>query len=252
MSFEVPAQAYQRFMGRYSELLAARFVELLDVAVGQRGIDIGAGPGALTAPLAEVLGVDGVAAIDPSRSFVAALRERIPGIDAREASAEAIPFVTGTFDLAAAQLVVQFMADPVAGLAEMARVVKPGGMVAVSVWDFAGRRSPLSLFWGAARSLNPRIRDESNVPGARQGHLAELLHAAGLVAVRTSELTVSVAYDDIDEWWNAFTPGVGPAGRYLQELDARDRLELRELCASRLQEGPLTIEATAWTAIGSV
>jgi len=252
VSFEVPAQAYQRFMGRYSESLAVQFVELLDLADGQRGIDIGAGPGALTEPLAERLGVDGVAAIDPSRSFVAALHERIPGIDAREGSAEVIPFDANTFDLATAQLVVQFMTDPVAGLTEMARVVKPGGIVAASVWDFAGRRSPLSLFWGAARSLNPRVRDESRVPGSRPGHLAELLSAAGLAAVRTGELTVSVAYDDVDEWWSAFTPGVGPAGKYLECLDARGRAALREECATRLPAGPVTIEATAWTALGTV
>jgi len=251
-SFDVPAAAYQRFMGRYSEPLAAQFVELLDLADGQSAIDIGAGPGAVTVPLVERLGVDAVVAIDPSTSFVTALRERIAGLDAREASAEALPFATDTFDLAVAQLVVQFMTDPVAGLTEMARVVTPGGVVAASVWDFAGGRSPLSVFWSSARSLDPGILDESSVPGARSGHLVELFRAAGLSDVRPGESTVSVSYADVDEWWSAFTPGVGPAGKYLERLDARSRLALREECASRFPVGPVTVEATAWTAVGTV
>ena len=119
MTFVVSADAYARFMGRFSSPLAGRFLDLLAPRPGQRALDVGCGPGALTAPLVDLLGVDAVAAVDPSAPFVAAARERLPGVDVRTAGAEELPFADGTFDLTLAQLVVQFMTDPVAGLREV-------------------------------------------------------------------------------------------------------------------------------------
>ena len=174
MSFDVAADAYARFMGVYSEPLAARFVELLDLRPGQRALDVGCGPGVLTAQLADRLGAAGVVAIDPSPPFVEAARDRIPGVEVHEGSAEDLPFADGGFDLAVAQLVVHFMSDPVAGLAEMARVTRPGGLVAANVWDHAGERGPLTTFWRAVRDVDPQAIDESGLPGTREGHLARL------------------------------------------------------------------------------
>ncbi|MBK4347699.1 class I SAM-dependent methyltransferase [Lacisediminihabitans changchengi] len=252
MSFDVAAESYQRFMGRYSEPLAELFVGELAPSPGQRALDVGAGPGALTAPLARILGTDAVAALDPSEPFVAALRSRLPGIDARVATAEAIPFPSYSFNFAVAQLVVQFMSDPVAGLREMCRVVFPGGVVAACVWDFAGGRSPLSLFWRAARDIDPAAQDETGVAGGREGHLGELFAAVGLVDVRSGETAVTVPYRDFDDWWEPFTLGVGPAGAYFSRLDSEGRAHLRDRCAALLPPGPGAIVATAWTAFGVV
>jgi ubiquinone/menaquinone biosynthesis C-methylase UbiE len=116
VSFDVSADAYGRFMGRYSEPLAAGFVELTGVSPGQRALDVGCGPGALTAQLVRILGPKAVAALDPSPSFVAAIRARFPGVDVREGTAERLPFEDDSFDAAAAQLVVHFLSDPVVGL----------------------------------------------------------------------------------------------------------------------------------------
>ena len=136
-NFEVPADAYDRFMGRYSRHLSARLADFARaVEAGQRALDVGCGPGALTGELGR-LGADGVTAVDPSESFVAAVRERQPGVRVEHASAEELPFGGGEFDVALAQLVVHFMADPVQGLREMARVTRPGGVVAACVWDHA-------------------------------------------------------------------------------------------------------------------
>ena len=146
------ADAYGRFMGRYSEPLARMFVDLTGVAPGDRVLDVGSGPGALTAALVERLGSDAVAAIDPSLPFVEALRDRLPGVDVLHGAAEVLPFPDDTFDAALAQLVVQFMSDPVAGLAEMKRVAGPGAVVAASVWDHGTGRGPLSSFWDAVRA----------------------------------------------------------------------------------------------------
>ena len=130
MSFDVSADAYTRFMGRYSEPLAALFADLAGVRRGQRVLDVGCGPGALTAELAGRLGAGAVCAVDPSQPFAAAVAERLPGVEVSVAAAERLPFPAGVFDAALAQLVVHFMADPVAGLREMGRVTRPGGVVA--------------------------------------------------------------------------------------------------------------------------
>ncbi len=186
MSFNVSADAYDRFMGSWSRLLAPQLADLAGICPGQRAIDVGCGPGALTAKLVSRLGADAVAAADPSESFVAAARERHPGVDVRQASAEALPFPDDRFDAALAQLVVHFMTNPVAGLHEMARVVRARGVVVTCVWDYAGARGALGPFWKAARELDPDAVDESKLAGARPGHLTELMEAAGLGESRRS------------------------------------------------------------------
>jgi SAM-dependent methyltransferase len=250
MAFDVAAGAYDRFMGRYSGGLAPQLADLAGVSAGRSALDVGCGPGALTAELVARLGPDSVVAVDPSEPFVAATRQRNPGVDVRSAVAEALPFDDDTFDIALAQLVVHFMADPVAGVGEMARVTRPGGVVAACVWDHAGERSPLSAFWRAARELDPAARDESGLAGARAGHLAELFSAAGLHEVRDTELGVSVRHDSFEEWWEPFTLGVGPAGAYLGQLDPAARDAVRERCRELLGPPPITITARTWAARG--
>src|SRR5579862_2914374 len=130
VSFEVPADAYDRFMGRYSRHLSAQLADLAGVAAGQLVLDVGCGSGLLTAELVSRLGSEGVTAVDPSAQFVSAVRERQPGVRVERAAAEQLPFEAGAFDAALAQLVVHFMDDPVAGLREMGRVTREGGVVA--------------------------------------------------------------------------------------------------------------------------
>ena len=250
MTFDVAAAAYDRFMGRYSVLLSPQMIELAGVAPGQRALDVGCGPGALTAELVARLGGASVAAVDPSASFVEAARARNPSVDVRLGSAEALPFESDAFDVALAQLVVHFMTDPVRGLAEMARVVQPGGVVAACVWDHAGANGPLALFWETARSMDPSIEDESNLPGVREGHLGQLFGEAGLRNVETRILSADLVHPGFDAWWKPFEEGVGPAGVYVASLSPERRIELRERCRSTLPDGPFTIPARAWAARG--
>jgi SAM-dependent methyltransferase len=250
MGFDVAAEAYDRFMGRYSRLLAPQLADLAGVRDGQRVLDVGCGPGALTTQLAARLGPGAVAAVDPSPPFVQAARARHPGVDVRSARAEELPFDDDAFDAALAQLVVHFMADPVAGLSEMRRVVRPGGVVAACVWDLAGGRAPLSVFWRAARELNPDALDESLLHGARQGHLGELFRIAGLGDVRETELPVTLEHPSFDEWWEPYTGGVGPAGAYVASLDPAPQAELRERCRALLPDAPFALTAHAWAVRG--
>ena len=250
MSFDVAADAYDRFMGRYSVLLSPQMADFAGVRRGQGVVDVGCGPGALTSELVARLGPDAVAAVDPSAPFVEAARARHPGVDVREAPAEHLPFDDDTFDAALAQLVVHFMADPVAGLREMARVTSPGGIVAACVWDHAGGQGPLSLFWDAAREVDPAIYDESRLAGAREGHLIELFREAGLRDVEGSILSVSLEHGSFDEWWEPYTRGVGPAGAYVAALDPAGRDALRERCRTLLPAPPFVVTARAWAARG--
>ena len=252
MSFAVAADAYDRFMGRYSVPLAPAFADFARVTAGQRAIDVGCGPGALTTHLVELLGSTAVTAVDPSEPFVEAARERHPGVSVERASAEQLPFPDAAFDTALAQLVVHFMTDPVAGLREMARVTRDGGVVAASVWDHGGGRGPLSVYWQAARELDPGVADESNLAGARAGHLTELFEAAGLRDVDESNLIVRVEHQSFEEWWEPYTLGVGPAGDYVARLDPDRREELRERCREKLPAAPFALDIRAWSARGRI
>jgi len=250
MSFDVAADAYDRFMGRHSVGLSAGLADFASVERGQTALDVGCGPGALTAELVRRLGADAVAAVDPSEQFVDAARARQPGVDVRRAAAEDLPFEDDTFDAALAQLVVHFMSDPVAGLREMARVTRPGGLVAACVWDLAGGRAPLSVFWRAAHDLDRGAQDESGLPGARARHLAELFEAAALREVEEAELSTSVDFASFDEWWEPYTLGVGPAGSYARGRDNDALSALRERCRTLLPEAPFTMTSVAWAARG--
>ena len=250
MSFDVSADAYDRFMGRYSVTLSPQLADLAGIAAGQRAVDVGCGSGMLTAELVARLGPDSVAAIDLSPPFVEAIGTRFPGVDVRRGTAEELPFGDGEFDAALSQLVVHFMRDAVAGLREMARVTRPGGAVAASVWDTAGGRAPFSPFWRAAVALDPTARDEMAVVGGRAGHLEALFAQAGIEDVRGVEQPAVVEHRTFDEWFEPFTLGVGPAGSYLAGIDAGRRAAVRERCRRDLGDGPFAIPAFVWAAVG--
>lgn len=245
--FDSPG-AYDSFMGRYSSLLAADFADFGAVEAGQRVVDVGSGPGALTAELLR-RGAD-VSAADPSEPFVEALQDRFPGVDARVAPAEQLPFEDGVFDAALAQLVVQFMDDPAAGVREMARVTRPGGTVAACVWDIGSHRSPLSPFWNAVRRLGLPAEGEEHLAGVKEGQLAELFEAAGLVDVEAGEVSVTVEHPSFQEWWEPYTLGVGPPGSYLKTRSADESDAIREEARAILGPDPIRVHAVAWAARG--
>lgn len=249
MSFNVAAD-YDRFMGRYSRLLAPEFADLAGVSAGQTVLDVGSGPGALTAELVRRLGAAAVWAVDPSEPFVAAVGERHPGVDVRVGSAENLPFGDDVFDVSLAQLVVHFMEDPVAGLAEMRRVTRSGGLVAACVWDHAGGQGPLGTFWAVARRFDPGVADESHMAGTSEGHLEELFNAAGITELEGGSLTVRLEHPTFEDWWEPYTLGVGPAGSYVSSLQPEQQTRLRQEMRDELSQEPFVTVAKAWTARG--
>jgi SAM-dependent methyltransferase len=215
-------------------------------------LDVGCGPGALTAELVDRLGASAVSGADPSEPFVAAVRDRLPDVDIRRAPAESLPFGDDEFDAALAQLVVHFMKDPAAGVGEMARVTRPGGVLAVCVWDHAGGRGPLSIFWSAVAQVDPDARDEGSLTGATEGQLEALLTAGGLAVVVGGEVTAPRADSSFEAWWEPYTLGVGPAGDYVRSIDDATRDRLVAACRTRVPDGEFTLDATAWAARGRV
>lgn len=244
------ADAYDRYMGTYSHQLSPQLADFAGVRSGQRVLDVGCGPGALTAELVARVGASAVTAVDPSESFVAAARERNPRVEVLQASAEQLPFPDLRFDAAIAQLVVHFMADPIGGLAEMARVTRRDGVVAACVWDHGGGQGPLSLFWPAARALDPEVDDESQLAGVREGHLAELFEAAGLHDIEATVLWAHVEHATFEAWWEPFTTGVGPGGAFVASLSSDRQVELREACRTVIPRAPFVVTARAWAARG--
>ncbi len=247
MAFAVPADAYDRFMGRYSVQLSPQLADYAGIEPGQRVLDVGSGPGALTSELI-ARGAE-VSAVDPSEQFVAAARERHPGVDIRLAPAEALPFEDGTFDAALAQLVVHFMNDPVAGLREMARVTRTNGVAAACVWDHGGDQTPLAPFWQAVHQLDPDEPGEQNLAGAHEGALTALFEEAGLRDIEETALPINVSHSTFDEWWEPFTLGVGPAGAYVARLEHVQREQLQNALQQRLGN-EFTLTARAWCARG--
>jgi SAM-dependent methyltransferase len=251
MSFDVSGDSYDRFMGRYSRELAPVFADFAGVDSGLSVLDVGCGSGVLTEELARRVGPENVAAVDPS-PLIEACAARVPGADVRTGAAEQLPWPDETFDAALAQLVIHFMDDPTAGVAEMGRVVRPGGIVAACTWDFAGGMELLGTFWKAARTVEPSTRGETPSFGTRD--LDELWRATGLEDVEVSSLEVVSRYDDFGELWNSFLLGVGPAGQHTLSLTPETREAVRAEYHRRIgdPEGSFDLAARSWAVRGRV
>ncbi len=235
MSFDASRSAYDRYMGRYSNQLAVAFLSFVGGEPGQRALDVGCGPGALTEVLATGLGGQHVAAADPSESFVAACSARVPDADVRRAAAADLPWNDAAFDLVVSQLVLNFLPDAEAGAAEMLRVTRPGGTIAACTWDYADGMTMLRTFWDAARDVDAGAPDEARTMRfTTERELAELWESAGLTDIRTRSLEVSTTYVDFDDYWQPFLLGIGPGGAYATSLDAERLAQLRAACFERL------------------
>jgi len=254
-TFRMPAEAYDRHVGRYGGELARALIAAAGVRPGQRALDVGCGPGALTGELVALIGAEHVAAVDPSVPFAEACRRRLPGVHVEVASAEALPYPDAAFDHAFAQLVVNFMTDARAGVREMRRVTRPGGTVVAAVWDYAGEMTLLRRFWDAAVSLDPSAadRDEGRcMPFCTPDELGDLWRAAGLAEVHVAPVLASAQYDGFEDLWQPLELGVAPSGAYVTSLAPEHRTTLKDELRRRLEVGHAEFQLTAraWITTG--
>lgn len=240
--------AYEPYVGRWSRLVAAEFLAWLDLPAGSRCLDVGCGTGALTSRLAQIGPATGV---DASEGFVAYAAAHEPNATFQVGNATELPFEVDAFDAAVSGLVLNFVPDHAAMVAEMARVTTAGGTVALYVWDYADGMQFMRRFWDAALEVDPEAPDEApRFPVCAPEPLAALFHGAGLSQVAGREIVVPTTFIDFADFWQPFLGGQGPAPSYLASLPASDRDAIEQRLRSELGEGPIPLTARAWAVQG--
>lgn len=252
--------AYDAYMGRWSRRVASEFVPWIAVEPGSCWLEVGCGTGALTSTVCLLAEPRSIMACDPSTPFVDHARKNMadPRVAHAAASAEALPTRTGGFDVAVSGLVLNFIADPIAALRAMRERVRPGGIVAGYVWDYAGGVELLQHFWEEAGALDPEAiaLDESRrFAGWQLSFFASLFEAAGLTRVRSAVLTIPMTFANFDDYWRPFLGGTGPAPSYVASLTQTQRDALAERLRTRLpaaEDGHIRLHARALAAMGEV
>jgi SAM-dependent methyltransferase len=261
----VPAEAWnnaevlERYVGRWSRLVAREFVAWLDVPAGGRWLDVGCGSGALTETVLALAGPAAVEGVDTSEAFVAHAADRVgdPRASFAVADAQALDRPDGSFDAVVSSLVLNFLPDQARGAAEMRRVVRPGGVVAGYVWDYAGEMQLMRRFWDAAVELDPdaaELDEKQRMTGCNPADLQALFAGAGLVGVETRAIEVPTVFADFDDYWSPFEGGQGPAPAYCVSLPEDRRAALRERLRETLpaaSDGSISLVARAWAVRGA-
>lgn len=243
------AEAYDQHVGRYGPTLSRAHIAAAGISAGNSVLDVGCGPGPLTEIVADVVGADHVAAVDPSEPFVEWCRRRVPGADVRVGTAEELPDFGMRFDVVMSQLVVNFMPDALAGVRAMRAAAREGGTVASCVWDYAEGMTMLRAFWDAALELDPDAPDEGRTMRyCSTEELLDLWEECGLEEVETAEIVAEAPYADFEDYWQPLPTGLGPSGAYCAQLDPDRREALRAGCFRQLGEpsGAFTLSARAW------
>jgi SAM-dependent methyltransferase len=250
--------AYEPYIGRWSRLVAREFIAWLAMPPRLRWLDVGCGTGALTqAVLADAAPV-AVTGVDPSEGFVATARKRMT--DARAAfhigDAQKLPLDAAAVDVSVSGLVLNFVPDPAKAVAEMRRVVRPGGTIALYLWDYAGEMQLIRRFWDAAVALDPAARDLDEArrfPICQPQRLTELLQGAGLDHVESRAIDIPTVFKDFDDYWSPFLGGQGPAPTYCAALSEERRAQLRESLRAMLPaaaDGSIHLMARAFAISG--
>jgi SAM-dependent methyltransferase len=251
---------YERFMGRWSRLLAPGYIAFAGVKNGDRVLDVGTGTGSLALAIEASMPASEIVGIDPSEGFIAYARKNAKStrLHFEIGDAQALKFDDGSFDNTLALLVMNFIPDHNKAIAQMRRVTRAQGIVSACVWDYGAGMQMLRFFWDEAVALDPAIepRDERHMKLSQQGALAALWRNAGLINVKEEPLSIDQTYSSFNDYWEPFTKGAGPGGAYVVALseDRRQQLEARmrrRLLGDR-QEGPFTLSARAWCTRGEV
>ena len=243
--------AYELFIGRWSSLVAVEFLNWLELPGGLRWVDVGCGTGALSEAILDTQDPTSVDGVEPSAGFVRAAIQRLGDRAAvHQAPAEHLPLPDGSADIVVSGLVLNFIPDLPAALAEMRRVA-PDGVVAAYVWDYAGGMEMLSLFWDAADDVDPggSPAESRRFPLCRPDALAAAFVDAGMDDSEVVPLDVPTPFEDFDALWTPFTGGQGAGPSYLVSLDVGKQAALKESMRNRVPtnaDGSISLTARAW------
>lgn len=249
---------YEPYVGRWSRRVARELLNWLAVPEEKNWLDVGCGTGALIQTIIEVANPNSVVGVDPSPGYVEYAKARVASPRARFeiGDARSLPFDTASQDAVASGLVLNFVPQPPQAVAEMARVVRPGGVVAVYVWDYAGKMELMRRFWDAAVALDPgaeELDEGGRFPICHPAPLSELFAQAGLSEVDVCPIDIATAFRDFDDYWSPFLGGQGPAPGYAVSLSDERRAALRERIRSELpiaKDGSIRLIARAWAVRG--
>ena len=248
------AQAYERFMGRWSRLVAGPFLDFVRIEKGAGVLDVGSGTGALAAAIAARIRGCSVIGIDPSKAYVAYANSRLKDSHVRfeTGDAQSLRYANASFDAAVSLLVFNFIPNPSKALVELRRVVRTEGVIGAAVWDYSEAMQMLRIFWDAAVALDPAAErlDEKHMPLCRKGELRDLWKGGGLAAVLEKGIEVPARFRTFDDFWEPFLLGQGPAGAYVKSLPAGNCSALKEELHRRLPKAPFTLRARVWAVRG--
>jgi SAM-dependent methyltransferase len=251
------SDVYEPCIGRWSRLVASEFTAWLDPPPGLAWLDAGCGTGALTEAVAARCAPERLAGVDPSAAFLGFARQRLGArAEFLQGDAQDLPFTAGAFDRVVSGLVLNFVPDQPRMAAELARVARPGGEVALYVWDYAGRMELMRLFWDAAEALDPRAGELDlgrRSPICQPEPLRRLFETAGLTEVASRAIDVATIFQDFDDYWTPFLVGQAPTPAYCMSLGEEARSALRERLRQTLPtqpDGSIHLVARAWAVRG--
>lgn len=249
---------YEQYVGRWSRQVAPRFLSWLSVPAARRWLDVGCGTGALCAAIVDQCAPDSLVGIEPSQGFLDAAGKRLgKRAELHQGNAQLIPLANASVDATVSGLVLNFVPDAPAGVAEMARVTRAGGLIGAYVWDYAGKMELMRYFWDAAAALDPqaaKLDEGPRFPLCKPEALSALFERAGLSEVRTTAIEVPTPFASFEDYWRPFLGGQGPAPAYAMSLDEPRRERLRERIRERLPQqgdGSISLMARSWAVRGT-
>jgi SAM-dependent methyltransferase len=250
---------YELYVGRWSRRVAPLFLSWLKIPAGRRWLDVGCGTGALSTAILDQCSPKSVTGVEPSEGFLQKAREQLAGrAHLQQGDATHIPLDNASVDATVSGLVLNFVPDGRAGLAEMVRVTARDGTIAAYVWDYAGKMELMRYFWDAAVELSPeaaKMDEGLRFPLCRPEALSRLFESAGLRRVDVTALDVPTPFASFEDYWQPFLGGQGPAPAYAMALDEGARARLRDRIRERIPqeaEGSIALIARAWAVRGAV